>query len=130
MPYTPSCPLTGAMSSPATHVHSPLLNFHRSLRTSTLPVESMPVPPNSQRFPAESLHELASTRAPGVFAEPGMPFVPYMPGGRPRTNPGVVDRFDPDIQVHWPLLYLHRSLRLPRAPVESMPRPPKSQKLP
>jgi Integrase core domain len=61
---------------------------------------SMPQPPNSQRFPAESIQVTASIRPPGELAEPNSPSVPYWPalsagwGGKPsapliQTHPAV-----------------------------------------
>jgi hypothetical protein len=48
--------------------------------------------------------------------------VPYVPAW--------FELFDPLIQVHWPALYFHRSLKKVSDMAEPGPIPPKSQKFP
>src|ERR1019366_8089856 len=106
---------------PLIHVHWPPLYFQRSLRNPQAPVESRPLPPNSQTFPLASV-QAAYARAPGMLPAAAVPWVPYVPGS--------LIRFGPLIHVHRSPLYFQRSLKNPYVPVESIPQPPKSQKSP
>ncbi len=105
MPCVPYTPFWLIKLEPDIQIHSPLLYFQRSFSAPWFPTESGPIPPNSQKFPDESVQLIAVCRAPGVFPAAGVPFVPYSPDWRFPENP--------DIQVHWPLLYSHRSLSKP-----------------
>ena len=110
------------MFDPPIHVHWPPRYLHKSLRYTGFPAESRPLPPKSQRSPLASIQLAAHPRAPGRFPGAGTFRVPYDPV-RPLT-------FDPPIQIHWPPLYFHKSLRYPEFPAESSPDPPNSQRFP
>ncbi len=56
VPYVAGCP---SRSDPPIQVHSPALYFQRSLSEPSLPAESRPVPPKSQRFPNVSVQVAA-----------------------------------------------------------------------
>src|SRR5215831_16863906 len=62
VPYTPGCRTT---SAPPTQVQLVPSNLQRSFSTPEAPVESIPPPPNSQRFPLLSVHVTEPERAPG-----------------------------------------------------------------
>ncbi|MBK8595216.1 MAG: hypothetical protein IPN83_06415 [Holophagales bacterium] len=66
-------------SAPLIHVQFAPSHLHRSLKLPYPLLKVSPVPPKSQRFPAESVHDTEPTRHPGTFPGAGTPFVPYVP---------------------------------------------------
>ena len=122
VPYTPDWPpVLPIVLLPLTQVHSfeEGVYSQRSLRSPSVPTESKPYPPKSQRLPLLSIHPIELPRAPGTFPDASVPSVPY--------TPSWLAELLPPIQVHSfeEGLYFHRSLS---APAES--HPPKSQRLP
>src|ERR1035438_689870 len=69
------------MLLPLTHVHSLFagLNSQRSFSVQSVPTESSPVPPNSQRLPLSSVQLTEPVRAPGTLLAEATPMVPYTP---------------------------------------------------
>ena len=64
------------MDDPPIHVHWPPLYFHRSFKSPDAPVESIPYPPKSHRFPDASVQDKGEVRAPGVLSGLAAPIVP------------------------------------------------------
>jgi hypothetical protein len=82
----------------------------------------------AKKFPAPSVQLTALLRAPGKLLVAAVPWAPYVSG--------CMTRLDPPIHVHCPELYSHRSLRTQgpplcrhSSPFESLPCPPKSQRI-
>src|SRR5579864_5822502 len=109
VPCVPKLPMSLARFDPPFHVHSFVLTEYsqRSFKYPIAPVESLPLPPKSQRFPEASIQLTALSRAPGTLPASGVFGMPYVPFW--------LTRFDPLTQVHsrfW-ILYSHRSFKSP-----------------
>src|ERR1700722_19946889 len=96
-------PIWFARVEPDTNVHVPPEYFHRSFRNPKVPAPSLPYPPNSQKFPAASVHVRALTRAPGYGLAVG--------GEIPFWSRFAVA--GPLCQLHVPVLFVYVLVLLP-----------------